>query len=767
MTDWRPRRLCLALALGGLLVCGLADPGAADSPPSCEAWGNLEGLTLKKGIVIDVMILDLGYRSPHEGIVLLKGEKKRADFLIEDDDQRFVAGVLIDEHRLQIFAKEGNSFAAFTTKPEPISVRTGILLRNEERAEHTQTMINEARHIPCVVTASGFRDLLPAERSLAWGGMPDDDGMPKEGILSPTDESPGVGPVGPPAILSELARGGATPGGGEVGRDEIGELMEEKGLVDGVPGSEDRKPERPPKGRSDDMAELLADPKKDEAKGEGETEAATIIDEKEPKPKEETRAADPRGTAFCQVSPSDKGLSLNEIQVLDISEASHATLAAKRKTETVGRAYEYLAGTLLDSDWVFDMTTSAGTVIAYRPLREPREETLSDGSSIEVFPVTFTSMGPLRLDGERPETTLPVMHVMVFGGKTETAFSGLDQVEAHLDGLNRMFLLEVEYHQLLPDKSLAEPALYSRLSALVKKQSKNLDPKDFVIVEDDFASFLLAVEERIVTSGLPKIDHVFIIKSNYTLPEETPLRFGEFLDRMEAIEALPHSGERLKRWISIISGEMVDSSNNYLRQPLIKRFPVGELFEEDSSQPTEKRRFIANPEALAVKLNAIFSLPFQFSARRVATAPEGLVADGLEVFANKGMLLSESALKHLRDRAERVVAVVKEAPTGADALARLDLDGVELNAARAGVIDVIAMSDGLAPLRSKHVTPPRLRKALMQVEAAEMPQLRGDLQQFLAVLEAVGASLASPQGRDCGHVYLPLARDFSAIGERP
>ena len=331
----------------------------------------------------------------------------------------------------------------------------------------------------------------------------------------------------------------------------------------------------------------------------------------------------------------------------------------RSKSETVP-IYELLEGEVFPSKFEMSLSESAGKLLSFKPRRRPRIELLGEDKMIEVFPVTLDSPGPVAIRSDDLRKELPLMTILVFGGRFEAANAELDLFETYLGGLNKTYRLQIEYHAIMGDFDLAAPETYPSLAAFVRtvrdqNRESSITGDDAIRLTNDgaFDTFLGSIAMRLKESPHTEIDHVFLLKYGFTVPERAAPRFGEFLDDMAKLKHLPHAGPRALRWITVVSGAMNagDLSNAYLAQPLSVRVGRGDLLTLVSSTDAEKgeklKRFDAERKRIGGAVSRLFNIKLALNGIKPPATIVNGVLNGGEIFESTGILFSGDALKSL------------------------------------------------------------------------------------------------------------------------
>ena len=471
--------------------------------------------------------------------------------------------------------------------------------------------------------------------------------------------------------------------------------------------------------------------------------------------------------AVCSVNSNRDGdYSVSKVKALGLMRQLKASLAGLRNERTSSLAYEIddLSGSaLIDTDVRLNLGGTKGAIVAYRPLTGWRKDTEGD-SDQEIQAVILEGLGvPATPRTGTQDPTL--LTLLVFGGKNEIAYSGLDHVEALMPSRDLGYEMVVEYHRQLADGSLAEPVIYPSLRALVEANPADGALLPFVNLDfrtDSFAHHLKDIGARIEKTAQGMVDHVFIIKGPYLLPDDTPVNFSRFLDAMSEVGPLRTKYGDTGNWLTVISADNPDVSNAYLRQPMLARTGTGQVIEEDSRIRTDdgKRRFISKPEVVARRLTTMAELKGDGLKDRKERSSRDLVLRNGDVFASTGIVLEIGVLGQMVRRSHDVEAALGE-DEGQGVLERY-FDGRPTRGSdRMGLIDLLVFKQGpLEALQSRYATPYWLLMPVMEQDAKKLVQVRV---QFSAFREVLMSSEKAARKSNCRFVYIPLGRSYTKL----
>ncbi len=158
--------------------------------------------------------------------------------------------------------------------------------------------------------------------------------------------------------------------------------------------------------------------------------------------------------------------------------------------------------------------------------------------------------------------------------------------------------------------------------------------------------------ERLLTSQTTPIDKVYWLKGAYSLPSSFPARFERLLNAVSESKAVVRAPNgNVGKWLGVITARMPGFSIAYLKEPVYS-MQIGDVIEEIDSK-TESRRFIDDPNMVAVRLRASAAMRL---AAQPAPAPSSdtpsltgrLVHSAKDLFDQRGYLLAPDAANTLR-----------------------------------------------------------------------------------------------------------------------
>lgn len=466
-------------------------------------------------------------------------------------------------------------------------------------------------------------------------------------------------------------------------------------------------------------------------------------------PPPDARAASVTGEpSVCLVSATGDRFSFETVGAVNTTPEGDGFLAGLRNGARGAALYELLENEIFPSDFMMDLGDTTDQLVNFSAHREPREEILSaDGETVRkiVAPVTITPEGAVRLDEAVAADDLAVFRFLVVGGRYAAARAGLAQLEEYLAGLGRSYRVEVEYHEIAEDGVVAPPETFAGLAAFEAAMEESDGEAPIALVGEKFSAVLDQIGGRIAEAGHESIDHVFLLKFGFTLPEDTAAEFGAFLDEMARAAALPRTGRRPGRWLTIISGYMVvdDLSNAYLAQPLRARLGRGTVVVQ--ADDVAEGPYLEDPAPIGESLARILKIKMRLSGREERAPPgRGLVLNGLDIFKSTGVALSIKGLIALDEAIEKTLTAEGEPEWPRGLGAHLTADAALTN------------------VNLRNVGP----DWLTEPHGPSRAQPDADWRLELAKLKRVISTVAKDGiGREaeCTHFYLPLAPSFTRL----
>jgi hypothetical protein len=338
-----------------------------------------------------------------------------------------------------------------------------------------------------------------------------------------------------------------------------------------------------------------------------------------------------------------------------------------RNNKKDAEAYDYVAevADAVGLNAIADMAASGNKFVPYEAM----------GRQGDKLWVSVKDSGALRVKPGYRRPAPPVsVRVIVAGGPTEIATSGLDAVGAELGKQSAgRAAVAVEWYPLTDTGSLGPVQRYDSLEDFVRAADEHKAERPAVLDEIQIRAFFDSLEAILIEQTQP-VDRVFWIKGPYQVPSTIPARFEQFIEAVHRNSA-PVRGHGT--WLTVVTARMPGFSIGYLKAPVYSK-TIGDVIEEPEWTGGKPRRFITDPKVLAARLWATASTRASTAAAEAgsgAPTPIGkLVFDAKDLFIQRGYVLSFDTVAALQQHLHAVanaVSASNPSPGGKEAIAEL------------------------------------------------------------------------------------------------
>jgi hypothetical protein len=574
--------------------------------------------------------------------------------------------------------------------------------------------------------------VAPSDTGSGLAGTPDDASKPSANLTDP-DSS-----FTKPSLENEFSKG--TKGPAETpGRSGI------DGVFKGVPSA-------PPAKSLSRLGAIEVPPVDPSKSGEATSPPGPpmvilpAVKNPEPPPvKDEARSPG----SVCKVQtltpmPVPNGVSLPSLQTVGL-----------RNDGQLARAYEYLSagGDALPLDNKVDVAATVSKLIPYEAVAGMRgNDTDSLWVSIAGIDESFAKRNELA--AAKPARTL---RMIVVGGASELAISGLDQVGTELTNQGGDSIkLDIEWHAVDQTGSIRPAVQYSSLSMLVNDAAGKAGERPDVLNETQILK-LLDDFERLLTSQKRIVDKVFWIKGAYSIPSSVPQRFETFITAVSSSSAVPHTlAGKTGKWLVIVTSRMSGFSIAYLKEPVYS-LQIGDVIEEGNAPVGAPRRLITEASLLATRLRLASTVTKPNSdaaSDRNAPLAGRLVLDANEVFAERGYVLSPEAATALQGHLRDVLSLWNGSDLKVDILGRFE---GRIGKSQPTVFDVIQLAAEKSYPRLPKFVPDWFRKPVRDLNLSEIEKTKMFVATYAAgidrFVEATKRSAATT-GSGCSLFYI-------------
>jgi hypothetical protein len=319
-----------------------------------------------------------------------------------------------------------------------------------------------------------------------------------------------------------------------------------------------------------------------------------------------------------------------------------------RNAEVKAAGYDYIsaAGDAVPIGATVDVGDSASSWIGYEVVGVGGAA--GEGKSWISFPGVDKS----RLS-TNAVTPSKILRVVVIGGVSEVAMSGLDLVGPYLaKQTHETIRVEIEWHIVDGLGSLAEVVRFESFGALVKAAAERARGRSPDVLNEAQLLKLLDGFERVVTMRVTPVEKVFWIKGASLIPSSVPQRFERLIEAISGSDAIPHtpSGSPVK-WLFLVSAHTAGFSINYLKEPIFSH-RIGDVIEESADAPRAAARTLIsdtndiNLLATRLRLAAVASAAGTSNARALSGT---LVLRDSDILADRGYAISRDAIDKFRD----------------------------------------------------------------------------------------------------------------------
>lgn len=575
---------------------------------------------------------------------------------------------------------------------------------------------------------------------LAGGGTPKDDGKSdgaKKGDLT--------------ALLSggedEVPKSPGTP-------EKPADKAEDKSLKDltvgeeGAPKNKDRPLTDLTVGRDDKIA--AAGPEKSDA------------------PKKRPAKAEVAGAStgsVCEIVDHGRRFVLASTPARGLSDKISAIFAGYRsdKTEAPGYEVDTVTSEVFETDQVLSLGPTREMIIAYKV----QGRGVPDGAAERDLPRAYVAFEDLGRDGKAPaeevDFSLPPVNVMVFGGASETAYSGLAAVEKFMKTAGKDYRLNIEYYKLTRKGVFAAPKTYPSFKSLIlSTEPYRGNPPWVNLRAEQFKPYFEAIAARLEESAMERVDHIVLLKGPYSLPDSA---ISTTKGLLETLSTSPKVNRDYK-FLSVVAARGSDFSHGYLAQP-VTEYWGSEFFYEPEGVNAAREKSGKNPQLLGEadqkKLGQALETRFQGTAKKhgggkAARATGKFAVSSADVFDTMGLAVSIDALEEMSLKASDLLSLYAEVATAGPATGKKIVDHRKLPR-RTSLIDALSPTE--SGLSARYVTPRWLSRPIVTLDADQAGQAFAKLDGFKAL---IGRVLSTVEARNCGLVYIPLNADYTAIG---
>ena len=464
------------------------------------------------------------------------------------------------------------------------------------------------------------------------------------GVVCPNDLKPRPGVASPPrpSVVIKRMEGRVVKRSEEPEEKTIDELKKKYGI-----GSESSETGKRPKSLNELAQEVTRPPEA----GPPETPMA--------KPVTPPRKEAPLGpSVVC-------GLNFKPLPAPD--DLKDMQTVGLRNNKKDAEAYDYVAevADAVGLNAIADMAASGNKFVPYEAM----------GRQGDKLWVSVKDSGALRVKPGYRRPPPPVsVRVIVAGGPTEIATSGLDAVGAELGKQSAgRAAVAVEWYPLTDTGSLGPVQRYDSLEDFVRAADEHKAERPAVLDEIQIRAFFDSLEAILIEQTQP-VDRVFWIKGPYQVPSTIPARFEQFIEAVHRNSA-PVRGHGT--WLTVVTARMPGFSIGYLKAPVYSK-TIGDVIEEPEWTGGKPRRFITDPKVLAARLWATASTRASTAAAEAgsgAPTPIGkLVFDAKDLFIQRGYVLSFDTVAALQQHLHAVanaVSAPNPSPGGKEAIAEL------------------------------------------------------------------------------------------------
>lgn len=415
--------------------------------------------------------------------------------------------------------------------------------------------------------------------------------------------------------------------------------------------------------------------------------------------------------------------TLQPLEALDEGALANLQLVGLRnqRTEVGGSDYLNVSGDLIPLDYAFDVTDSVGKLTTYEPVSNVT-------GAVKGSDLTWVSLPGQPRPVANPKAPRPApvtLKMIVIGGAPEVVYSGFDRVSAELRKISRgPAPVEIAWYTIENSGATRLVAQYNSFEDLIKAASERVgDGRPAALTQGQIETLLDGIE-RLLTSQTTPIDKVYWLKGAYSLPSSFPARFERLLNAVSESKAVVRAPNgNVGKWLGVITARMPGFSIAYLKEPVYS-MQIGDVIEEIDSK-TESRRFIDDPNMVAVRLRASAAMRL---AAQPAPAPSSdtpsltgrLVHSAKDLFDQRGYLLAPDAANtlHAGLRAVQQLWTATEGAASVKESALKETAG-RLKKSAPSLNDVLQDLPGGVSLKLPRGLPDWIRKPLKDLNATE------------------------------------------------
>jgi hypothetical protein len=421
-----------------------------------------------------------------------------------------------------------------------------------------------------------------------------------------------------------------------------------------------------------------------------------------------------------------------------------------RNNKKEAEAYDYLAevADAVGLNAVADMAASVNKFVPYEAV----------GRQGDKLWVSMKDNGALRVKPGYRKPPPPVsVRVIVAGGPTEIATSGLDAVGAELGKQSAgRAVVTVEWYPLTDTGSLGPVQRYDSLEDFVRAADERKAERPAVLDEIQIRAFFDSLESILLAQTQP-VDRVFWVKGPYQVPSTIPARFEQFIEAVHRNSA-PVRG--LGTWLTVVTARMPGFSIGYLKAPVYSK-TIGDVIEEPEWTGAKPRRFISDPKVLAARLWASASTRASTAAAEGgsgAPTPIGkLVFDAKDLFVQRGYVLSLDTVPALQQHLHAVwntLSVTTPSPGGKEAITDL---AKKTGKSSPILTDLLQNGDGRAMPRLPKGLPEWSRKDFRDLNEADVSEVFKFVTRYLSKVDVTAKEVARQREAhetNCSLLYL-------------